>query len=62
MIASIDAKTNTFYLIDPYNRKRSEVGVMRPTGRATYLRTYADGDWNNNLLALDQCPLSLASS
>jgi hypothetical protein len=62
VIESIDAKTNTFYVLDPYNGKRSDVGVMRPPSRPAYLRTYADGDWNNNLLSLDQCPLTLASS
>lgn len=29
------------------------VGVVRPSdGRAPYLQSYADGKWNNNLLAL----------
>jgi hypothetical protein len=32
-----------------------------PRGRPAYLRTYADGDWNNNLLSLDQCPSSCCS-
>lgn len=41
VIASIDAKTN-IYFIDPYNGKRSEVGVVRPTGRPAYVRAYAD--------------------
>lgn len=57
VIESIDAKTNTFFVIDPITGKRSDVGVVRPTGRAPYVRTHADGDWNNNLLSLDQCPL-----
>lgn len=57
VIRSIDAGTNTFYVLDPRTGKRSNVGVVRPPGRAPYLRTYADGDWNNNLLSLDQCPL-----
>jgi hypothetical protein len=57
VIASIDAKTNTFYVIDPYSGKRSEVGVVRPASGRPYLRTYADGDWNNNLLSLNQCPI-----
>jgi hypothetical protein len=36
---------------------RSEVGVVDlGNGRARYLRTYADADWNNNLLALRECP------
>jgi Protein of unknown function (DUF3892) len=62
VVKSIDDKSNTFYVLDPYNGKRSNVGVVRPTGRPAYLRTYADGDWNNNLLSLDQCPLVLPST
>ncbi|MEQ9617752.1 MAG: DUF3892 domain-containing protein [Deltaproteobacteria bacterium] len=53
----MEARTNTFYVIDPKTKKRSDVGIVRPAGRAPYLRTYADGEWNNNLLSLDQCPL-----
>ena len=62
VIASIDAGENTFFVIDPYNGKRSEVAVVRPSGRAPYLRTLADGDWNDNLLSLDRCPISLRSN
>mgnify|MGYP001221524307 CR=1 FL=1 len=57
VIASIDAGTNTFYVIDPRTGKRSNVGVIRTAGKNPYLRTHADGEWNNNLLSLDQCPL-----
>lgn len=57
VIASIGAKSNTFFVIDPRNGKRSNVGVVRSPGRAAYLRTHADGDWNDNLLSLDQCPI-----
>ena len=56
VIRSIEDKTNTFYVLDPVSRKRSNVGVMRSTGRDPYVKTYADGDWNNNLLSLNQCP------
>ncbi len=56
VIASIEAKTNTFFVRDPHSGKRSEIGVVREPGKAPYLRTYADGNWNNNLLSLDQCP------
>ena len=56
VIASIDAGSNTFYVTDPRTGKRSDVGVVRVAGRAPYVRTHADGDWNNNLLSLDQCP------
>lgn len=55
VIASIDAKTNTFFVRDPATGKRSDVGVVRETGKAAYLRTHADGYYNNNLLALNQC-------
>lgn len=55
-IESIDNKTNTFYVLDPNNGKRSNVGVVRPAGRPAYLRTHADGDWNDNLLSLSPCP------
>jgi hypothetical protein len=57
VIQSIDAKTNTFFVVDPYTGKRSDVGVVRPAGRAAYVRTHADGDWNDNLLSLNQCTL-----
>jgi len=57
VIASIEAGTDTFYVLDKKTGKRADVGVVRPAGRAPYLRTYADGYWNDNLLALDQCPL-----
>ncbi|SEG16778.1 Protein of unknown function [Nitrosospira multiformis ATCC 25196] len=38
VIDSIDAKTNTFYVLDPSNSKRSNVGVVRENGKAPYLR------------------------
>jgi hypothetical protein len=31
--------------------------VVHPAGRAPYVRTHADGDWNDNLLSLNQCAL-----
>lgn len=34
--------------------KRAEVGVFKLNGQK-YLRTHADGDWNNNLEALPLC-------
>lgn len=56
VIRSIDAKTNTFYVLDPANGKRADIGVVREVGKLPYLRTHADGRWNNNLLSLNQCP------
>jgi len=55
VIKSIEAKTNTFYVLDVYTGKRAEVGVIYPQNHAPYLRTYADGNWNDNLLSLPQC-------
>jgi hypothetical protein len=55
VIESIEAKTNTFYVVDPRTGQRAYVGVVRPTFGQPYLRTYADGDWNDNLLSLQQC-------
>jgi hypothetical protein len=57
VIQSIDAKSNTFYVQDPASGKKAYIGVVRENGKAAYLRTYADGQWNNNLLSLNQCPL-----
>lgn len=58
VVASIDAKTNTFFVRDPLTGKRADVGVVREeAGKAPYLRTYADGCWDNNLLSLNQCPV-----
>lgn len=53
VVDSIKAKTNTFYTM--VNGRRAEIGVVNgPNG--DYLRTYADGVWSDNLLALPECP------
>lgn len=57
VIASIDAKTNTFFVLDPLSGNRANIGVVRETGKVPYVRTYADQKWNNNLLSLNQCSL-----
>lgn len=55
IIRSIEKKSNTFYVIDRFNGKRSEVGVVYPKdNRSPFLRTHADGDWNDNLLSLPE--------
>ncbi len=52
VIASIQAKTNTFFVM--VNGKRADVAVVDgPHGQ--YLRTHADGYYNDNLLALPEC-------
>jgi Protein of unknown function (DUF3892) len=53
VVESIEAKTNTFYTLVGGNR--GDIGVVNgPNGK--YLRTYADGQWNDNLLSLPECP------
>jgi len=52
VIDSIEAKSNTFYT--RVNGNRGDIGVVNgPNGK--YLRTYADGKWNDNLLSLPEC-------
>ena len=53
VIQSITANTNTFHVTS--GGKRANVGVVRPDGRRPYIRTYADGIWNDNLLSLPSC-------
>jgi hypothetical protein len=54
VIQYIENKTHTFFVSE--NGKRSEVAVVYPTdGRLPFLRSHADGYWNDNLLALPQC-------
>jgi hypothetical protein len=52
VIASIEAKTNTFYTL--VGGKRADVGVVNGA-HGKYLRTHADNQWNDNLLALAEC-------
>jgi Protein of unknown function (DUF3892) len=52
VIDSIKGGSNTFYTL--VGGKRAEVGVVNgPNGE--YVRTHADGYWNDNLLALAEC-------
>ncbi|KQY55663.1 hypothetical protein ASD11_14200 [Aeromicrobium sp. Root495] len=52
MVDWIDNKDGTAYMGS--GADRADVGTVHPTGGAAYLRTYADGVWTNNLLALPQ--------
>jgi Protein of unknown function (DUF3892) len=55
VIASIEDGSNTFFTF--VNNRRAEVRVVTgPNGK--YVRTYADGVYNDNLLALPECPAS----
>lgn len=54
VIESINSRTNSFFT--RVNGNRSEIGVVNgPNGQ--YLRTYSNGQWTDNLLALVECPL-----
>ena len=52
VIDSIKAAGNTFYTLE--NGRRAEVAVVNGQ-HGEYLRTHADGQWNDNLLALPEC-------
>jgi hypothetical protein len=52
VINSIEAGSNTLFTL--VGGKRAEIGVVDgPNGK--YVRTHADGYWNDNLLALTEC-------
>ena len=61
VIASINASTNTFFVLDATTGRRADVGVVRAAGKRPHIRTYADGYYNDNLLALDFCPYRAAA-
>jgi hypothetical protein len=50
MVRWIDVEGGRAYVTSA--RGNATVGVVKPQGSTPYLRTYADGVWNNNLLAL----------
>jgi hypothetical protein len=55
-IKKIDSKDEAFYTVDRSTGKKVYIGVVRGDGnKAPYLRTHADGKWNDNLLALAEC-------
>lgn len=54
-IMQIDAKTADFYTVDRSTGKKMYIGVVGETGKNPFLRTHADGKWNDNLLALADC-------
>jgi hypothetical protein len=61
IINNIDRGVDTFYVYDDQARKRADVGVVREAGKRPYLRTHADGYYNNNLLSLTFCPWRAAA-
>ena len=53
VIDFIDRGVHTFHTL--VNGKRADVGVIRDGIHFPYVRTHADGYWNDNLLALPEC-------
>ena len=54
-IRQIDAKEASFYTIDRSTGRKVYIGVVREPFKDPFLRTHADGKWNDNLLALADC-------
>lgn len=54
-IKRIEAGEEAFYTVDATTGKKAYLGVVREPGKVPYLRTHADGKWNNNLLAQAEC-------
>jgi len=53
VIDYLHSKTFAFYTW--VNGQKAYVGVVDVPGRASFIRTYADRTWNDNLLALPEC-------
>jgi uncharacterized protein DUF3892 len=54
-IPEIDAKQSAFFIVDKTTGNKVYIGVVKPEGKNPYLRTYADGKRNDNLLAQQEC-------
>jgi hypothetical protein len=54
-IRRIDSGEAAFYTIDDTTGKKMYIAVVREAGKAPYLRTHADGKFNDNLLAQPEC-------
>ncbi len=57
-IRRIDSGQEAFFTIEARTGYKVHIGVVRESGIAPYLRTHADGVWNDNLLAQPLCPAS----
>jgi hypothetical protein len=54
-IIRIESNTSQFYTIERQTGKKCYVGLVKEAGKHPYLRTQADGKWNDNLLAQPEC-------
>lgn len=60
-IYNIEQRIDTFFVLDSRTGKRANVGVVREAGKRPYIRTHADGYYNDNLLSLGACPWRAAA-
>jgi hypothetical protein len=54
-IIRIESKQESFYTTERQTGRKVYIGVVREAGRNPFLRTHADGKWNDNLLAQREC-------
>ncbi len=54
-IRRINSQEASFHTLERGTGKQMPIGVVRPPGGTPYLRTHADGVWNDNLLAQTTC-------
>ena len=54
-VIELISEGHKFYVTDSKTGKTSYVGIVREKGKAPFLRTHADGYWNDNLLSLPEC-------
>jgi hypothetical protein len=54
-IAVIESRLIDFEVVDPRTGLTSTVQIVYPGAGVPYLRTRADGVWNDNLLSLPSC-------
>lgn len=54
-ITQIQMKTSGFYTLEKSTGLRMPIGIVRVKDKPPYLRTYADGQWNDNLLLQPDC-------
>jgi hypothetical protein len=57
-ISRIESKQESYYTVDKQTSWKVYIGVVREAGKAPFLRTHADGKWNDNLLAQRECGAS----
>ena len=54
-IRRIDGGQESYYTTDRQTGRKVFIEVVREAGKLPFLRTRADGKWNDNLLAQPEC-------